>query len=151
MAIKNVSHIAVGVRDIDRSLPFWTDVVGLHVTLDAVEEFTVADRLIQRRGVYLRDSEGDDEAFVVLDQSLTEPYTSDPKQLFEIGVHHFGFWVDNLDEIAQRARRAGATIVREPSEGADTTTYGELPGRLVRTMFVRDPDGNVVQFDQRIS
>jgi methylmalonyl-CoA/ethylmalonyl-CoA epimerase len=150
MAIKNVSHIAVGVRDMDRSLPFWTDVVGLHVSLDTIEEFTIDGERIQRRGVYLREREGADEPFVVLDQQLTKLKSGEPKPLFEIGVHHFGFWVDNIDEIHARARTAGVPIVVEPSKrGADTATYGEPSGGFVRSMFVRDPDGNFVQFDQR--
>ena len=150
--VKNVSHIAIGVRDMERSLPFWTDVVGLHVTLDTVEEFTIGGEVVRRRGVYLREREGPDEAFVVLDQQLTRPRDENPKGLFEVGVHHVGFWVDNLDEIAARARAAGVPIIVEPSErGADTVTYGEPPGGRVRGMFVRDPDDNVVQFDERVA
>jgi catechol 2,3-dioxygenase-like lactoylglutathione lyase family enzyme len=150
MAIKNVSHIAIGVRDMDTSLPFWTDVVGLHVTLDTIEEFTIGGQLVRRRGVYLRDQEGPDEPFVVLDEQLTRDKTGEPKPLFDVGVHHFGFWVDDIDAIVGRARAAGAPIIVEPSErGADTVTYGEPPGGFVRATFIRDPDGNVVQFDQR--
>jgi catechol 2,3-dioxygenase-like lactoylglutathione lyase family enzyme len=150
MAVKNVSHIAIGVRDMERSLPFWTEVVGLHVSLDAQEEFTIGGEVIRRRGVYLREREGPDEPFVVLDEQLTRPKAGEPKPLFEVGVHHFGFWVDDIDAIAGRARAAGAPIIAEPSQrGSDTAAYGEPPGGLVRSMFVRDPDGNVVQFDQR--
>jgi catechol 2,3-dioxygenase-like lactoylglutathione lyase family enzyme len=152
MSVKNVSHIAIGVRDIDQSLPFWTEVVGLHVSLDAEEEFTIGGEVIRRRGVYLREREGPDEPFVVLDEQLTQVAAGEPKALFEIGVHHIGFWVDDIDAIAERARAAGVPILVEPSErGADTTTYGEPPGGFVRGMFVRDPEGNVVQFDQRVS
>ena len=152
MPIRNVSHIAIGVRNVDVSLPFWTEVVGLHVSLDSREEFTVEGTVMRRRGVYLREREGADEPFVVLDEGLTAPYEGEPKPLFQIGVHHFGFWVDNIDAIAARARAAGTPIVVEPSEsGSDTTLYGEPPGGRVRSMFVRDPDGNTVQFDQRVS
>jgi catechol 2,3-dioxygenase-like lactoylglutathione lyase family enzyme len=152
MPIKNVSHIAIGVRSVDVSLPFWTEVVGLHVSLDSREEFTVEGTVMRRRGVYLREREGADEPFVVLDEGLTTPYEGEPKPLFQIGVHHFGFWVDDIDAIAERARHAGTPIVVEPSEsGTDTTLYGEPPGGRVRSMFVRDPDGNTVQFDQRVS
>ena len=56
--VKNVSHIAIGVRDMERSLPFWTEVVGLHVTLDTVEEFTIGGEVVRRRGVYLRERRG---------------------------------------------------------------------------------------------
>ena len=150
MPVRNVSHIAIGVRDMDRSLPFWTEVVGLHVTLDTAEEFTIDGELVRRRGVYLREAEGPDAAFVVLDEQITRPREGTPKPLFDIGVHHIGFWVDDLDGIAERARAAGVPIVAEPSaRGADTALYGEPPGGFVRSMFVRDPDGNTVQFDQR--
>ena len=150
MPIRNVSHIAIGVRDMDRSLPFWTEVVGFHVSLDAIEEFMIDGRAVRRRGVYLREREGADEPFVVLDQQLTDPKYGEPTPLFDIGIHHFGFWVDDLDQIVERVRMAGVPIVAEPSErGADTATYGEPPGGFVRSMFVRDPDGNYVQFDQR--
>ncbi|HVM63463.1 MAG TPA: VOC family protein [Acidimicrobiales bacterium] len=152
MPIKNVSHIAIGVRDMEAALPFWTDVVGLHVTLDTEERFTIGGEEIRRRGVYLREQEGPDEPFIVLDEQLTRAKSGEPKPLFDIGVHHFGFWVDDIDAIASRARAAGTPIIVEPSErGADTVTYGEPPGGFVRSMFVRDPDGNTVQFDQRVT
>lgn len=151
MPVRNVSHIAIGVRDMDRSLPFWTDVVGLHVTLDTVEEFKVGGEVVRRRGVYLREREGPDDAFVVLDQQLSQSPEGSPKPLFEVGLHHFGFWVDDLDAIHDRAQAAGVTVMVRPGRrGADSTTYGEPRGRLVRAMFLNDPDGNVIQFDQRV-
>src|ERR1700722_11868387 len=114
MTMINISHIAIGVRDINTSLPFWTDVVGLHVTLDAeVEQISLGGKTVRRRGVYLRGEEGPDSTFIVLDESLTDPYTGEPKALFEIGVHHFSFWVHNIDEILERARAAALEIVRE--------------------------------------
>jgi catechol 2,3-dioxygenase-like lactoylglutathione lyase family enzyme len=151
MPVRNVSHIAIGVRDMDRSLPFWTDVVGLHVTLDTVEEFTLRSGVVRRRGVYLREREGPDEAFVVLDQQLSQPPDGVPKPLFEVGMHHVGFWVDDIDAIHERAKAAGVTVMVAPGQrGADTITYGEPPGRSVRAMFLNDPEGNVIQFDQRV-
>lgn len=148
MTIYNVSHIAIGVRDMDRALPFWTEVVGLHVTLDTEEQFTIGEHVVRRRGVYLREREGPHEPFVVLDQPLTHEPTGEPKPLFAVGVHHVGFWVSDVDAIAERARAAGLEILVGPGD-ADTTTYGEAPGGVVRSMFVRDPEGNVIQFDQR--
>jgi catechol 2,3-dioxygenase-like lactoylglutathione lyase family enzyme len=151
MPVRNVSHIAIGVRDMDNVLPFWTGVVGLHVSLDAIEEFMIGDEVIRRRGVYLRETEGTDEPFVVLDQQLTRPPAGSPKALFECGVHHFGFWVDDLDGIWGRAIEAGITIVSEPTPtGSDTTNFGEPSGGFVRGMIVRDPEGNAVQFDERV-
>jgi catechol 2,3-dioxygenase-like lactoylglutathione lyase family enzyme len=152
MPVKNISHIAIGVRDMDAALPFWTDVVGFHISLDATEEFTMDGKLTRRRGVYLREQEGANEPFIVLDQRLTTPYEGEPTPLFQIGVHHFGFWVDNIDDIAARASAAGVTIVVAPSlAGVDTPAYGEPSGGRIRSMFVRDPEGNTAQFDQRVT
>ena len=35
--------------------------------------------------------------------------------------------------------------------GADTVMYGEPPGGRVKSVFLRDPEGNYVQLDQRVS
>jgi len=149
--MRNVSHIAIGVREMDEVLPFWTDVVRLHVSLDAIEEFKIGDEVIRRRGVYLREAEGSHEPFVVLDQQLTRAPAGAPKPLFERGIHHVGFWVDDLDEVRARAIEAGITIVSEPTAtGSDTANFGEPPGGFVRGMIVRDPEGNVIQFDERV-
>ena len=39
MTIEAVSHIAVGVRDMEVALGFYRDVLGLRVTADNIEEF----------------------------------------------------------------------------------------------------------------
>jgi catechol 2,3-dioxygenase-like lactoylglutathione lyase family enzyme len=150
MAVTNVSHIAIAVRDMDRALPFWTDVVGLHVSLDTIEEFAMSGRPLRRRAVYLREREGANESFLVLDQPCEGAAPGEVKAMFDLGVHHFGFWVDDIDDITERARISGAPLISGPVT-TDTLRYGEAPGHAVRTLLVRDPDGNVVQFDQRQS
>lgn len=146
--VTNVSHIAIAVRDMDSTLPFWTGVVGLHVTLDTIEEFAISGRAMRRRAVYLRQREGANEPFLVLDQPCDGVAPGEVKAMFELGVHHFGFWVDDIDEIAERARASGAPVLAGPVT-TDSIRYGEAAGNPVRTLLVRDPDGNVIQFDQR--
>ena len=148
MAVTNVSHVAIAVRDMDRALPFWIEVVGLRVTLDTIEEFSMSSRPFSRRAVYLRQREGDNEPFLVLDQPCDGGAPGEVKAMFDLGLHHFGFWVDDLDAIADRVRAAGTPIISGPV-AADTLRYGEAAGKVVRTLLVRDPDGNVIQFDER--
>ena len=73
MGIQAVSHIAVGVRDMDVALPFYRDVLGMYVSADKVEEFPQGPDQppAQRRAVYLRWVDGPHASFVVLDQQLT--------------------------------------------------------------------------------
>ena len=38
MTIRAISHVAIGVRDMDRALRFYRDALGLRVKLDTTEE-----------------------------------------------------------------------------------------------------------------
>ena len=51
----------------------------------------------------------------------------------------------------ERVRGAGIAVVMggDGGPGADTVMYGEPPGGRVRSVFLRDPEGNYVQLDQR--
>ena len=151
MSIRNISHVAIGVSDMDKALPFYRDVLGLVVSHDDTEVFDAVGDLPAhtRRGVYLRWSEGDDEAFIVLDYH-DRGQAPDPKAFYAMGIHHFGFWVDSADAIHARALKAGATVLVPPTD-SDSLLFGEAPGRTMRTCLLRDPDGNILQFDQRVN
>ena len=149
MAVRNLSHVAAGVRDMDRSLPFYRDVIGLAVHFDGIEDFG-GDPPTRRRGVYLRWSDDPHAPFVVLDQQLSTTSEGVTKDLYEVGIHHFGFWAEDLDAIAARAATAGAPVVYGPSD-VDTALYAEPPGGTIRLLILRDPDGNIVQLDQRVT
>ena len=143
-----MSHIAVGVSDMDRALVFWRDVMALTVDLDTVEELPgPGGEPRRRRGVYLRWEQGRHASFVVLDQQLTIDPFGAPAKLFQTGVHHVSFWVDDMEPFLRRAVKHGFAA-GEPSV-ADTVAYGEAPGGRVRTAFIRDEDGNWVQLDER--
>jgi catechol 2,3-dioxygenase-like lactoylglutathione lyase family enzyme len=153
MTIEAVSHIAVGVRDMDVALGFYRDVLGLRVTADKIEEFAqgAGQPPAKRRAVYLRWVDGPHASFIVLDQQITNDIKGEPAQLFQMGVHHFAFWVDDLDAMLARVREADVAVVLGGGDGpgADTAMYGEPPGGFVRSAFLRDPEGNYVQLDQR--
>jgi catechol 2,3-dioxygenase-like lactoylglutathione lyase family enzyme len=154
MAVKGVSHVAIGVSDFDRSVAFYRDVIGMPVVVEEVETFPQGTGLWQvgasRRVAYVRWREGPDESFLVLDQWPQEKRPAgSPAKLFQVGVHHFGFWVDDIETVLERCQTAGCKVLSPAREG-DTKAYGEPPGRKVLSAFMQDPDGNVVQLDQRL-
>jgi len=65
-------------------------------------------------------------------------------------LHHFSFWVDDLRERVEKLKTAGVKILLPPTE-SDTAAYGEPAGGKVLTALFEDPDGTIVQFDQRLS
>ena len=149
MSVKGVSHIAVGVTDIERALAFYVKVIGLHPIADKVEEFPglLDDKRLHRRAVYLAAASDDKEAFLVLDQDLIGPADGAPSALLGLGIHHFSLWVDKLDPVIERALHNGYTVIT-PSTGPDADYW--MPAEAeIRSVFIRDPDGNYVQLDQR--
>lgn len=156
--MKLASHIAIGVRDIESSLAFYRDVLGMSVIRDAVNE-PPADALYdrdvgstRRREVMLRMGGNEqagygDNLFLAISQS-DELAGNEPLNLGHIGIHHVGFWVDDIPALAERLRDAG----HEPISTKDTTGvgYGEGAEQKMRAMFVKDPDGTILQFDQRV-
>ena len=146
MTIRAVSHIAVGVRDMEVALGFYRDVLGLRVTADKIEEFPQGPGQppAQRRAVYLRWVDGPHASFIVLDQQITNAIKGEPAELFQMGCHHFAFWVDDIDAMMAKVREAGvAVIMGGDGPGADTVMYGEPPGGLVRSVVPARPRGQL--------
>ena len=115
--MRGISHIAIGVRDMDKSLPFYRDVVGLRVVADEVERLGgmrgVTDH--ERRAARLVWDNGLWATYVVLSQS---PGTASgtPSKLDQIGIHHFSFYVDDLRDRFERVKNSGAKVVLAPTE-----------------------------------
>jgi catechol 2,3-dioxygenase-like lactoylglutathione lyase family enzyme len=138
----------------DRALHFYRDLLGLRVTLDTMERIGGMGTLFanpqkgQRRAVYMRFEDGPHASFIVLSQNGVE-VQGDAIKLDQVGVHHFAFWVDDLRERVEQLKAAGVPILVPPIE-SDTVAYGEPPGKKVLTCLFQDPDGIIVQFDQRM-
>lgn len=152
MKIRGTSHIAIGVSNMERALRFYRDLLGLRVTLDDPNEnpggqLSRVSGQPTRHGVYLRWEDGPDAAFIVLSEN--RPTSGEPLKLNQVGIHHFAFWVDDLEATFEKVKAAGVPIVLPPST-FDTVAYGEATGGKVMTTLFKDPDGTVIQLDQRV-
>jgi len=105
--MRGISHVAIGISDMERSLRFYRDLLGLTVTLDKEEPVRGSERLFadpaqnRRRAVYLKWAEGPEAGFVVLSQKPGEP-SGRPIKIDQLGIHHFSFWVNDLRERVER-------------------------------------------------
>ncbi len=119
-----LTHIALRVTDLARSVAFYSAYAGLVVAHERDEDGT--------RVVWLAERADDpDFVFVLIPMAHSEGERP--------GVHHFGFSVvrrDDVDAIAARARADG--ILREGPRDA-----GPVVGYFC---IVEDPDRNWVEF-----
>lgn len=137
----------------DRSLAFYRDQLGMEVTSDRVQAtepspmYQQAAKASSRRVAQLRWADDPDAAFLVL--STFPDATGEPLRLDQVGIHHVALWVRDLRAIADRVRAQGLPIVMEPTE-VDARGYGGRKGDRVLTCLFEDPDGIILQLDERL-
>jgi catechol 2,3-dioxygenase-like lactoylglutathione lyase family enzyme len=152
--MRAISHVAIGVSDMKRSLPFYRDLLGLKISLDTEETIKFSAKSgepaeVKRHAIYMRWEDGQDATFIVLSQNHPNS-TGQPLKLNQVGIHHFSFWVDDLKKRVVKLKAAGVPIVVEPSESAGEA-YGEPHEKRILTTIFKDPDGTMIQFDQRLN
>ena len=103
MITNGVSHIAVGVRNMDASLRFYHDLLGFEIVRDEVQstQGTVLPAVYhephdQRRVATLYWKKGKHAAFLVLSEHSDKPVSGEPIKLDQIGIHHFLISLPNL-------------------------------------------------------
>jgi len=152
--MNGVSHLAIGVRDMERSLKFYRDLLGLEVRYDQMQPIGGMGSLYanpqkgQRRAAHLHYGEGENRGFLVLTE-MPGGMPGEAIKLDEVGISHFSWWVDDIRGIYERLKSAGVKILVPPYE-TDAGGYGENPGRKYLTCLFEDPDGIMVQLDQRV-
>lgn len=94
-----------------------------------------------RRVVYLGFGDGDTKPFLVLTEHPGDTISGKPILLDQVGISHFSFTVPDVAALTERLLAAGVETCGPPDswQGDDGT---------IRTVFFRDPDGILVQFDQ---
>ena len=146
MEATGVTHIGICVRDMDKSLAFYRDALGMKVLGDRATDPSDGGRLHNykhqrktRRWVSLSYGEGASPT-LTLTSHPTESPDGQPILLDQVGITHFSFAVNDVKGLAEELVAKGVEL-GGPVE-AFTNDNGEM-----RSIYVRDPDGILVQFN----
>ena len=146
MQASGVSHIAVCVRDLDESLKFYRDILGMTVTVDRVQDTTsgglpqvYAHRRATRRQAILSYGAGAIPTLVMTSHPGDAPDGA-PIKLDQVGISHISFTVPDVKALADELISKGVELAG-PLDG-----FTNADG-AVSSIFVYDPDGILVQFD----
>ena len=141
-----VTHIGICVRDMDKSLAFYRDALGMTVLGDRDTDPTEAGRPHNykhrrktRRWVSLSYGEGAAPTLTLTSHPEEQP-DGQPILLDQIGISHIAFGIDNVKALAEELASKGIELAG-PVE-AFTNSNGEM-----KSIYVRDPDGILVQFN----
>lgn len=146
-----MAHVGITVRDMDRALGFYRDLLGLQVLGD----LTIAGEEIERitqvagaklRAVYLRsrdDVKGPPLELLHFEEPQGEtgvPYV----RLTNPGITEVAFWVKDMDTMYQELRVHGVEFY-SPPQLFDLEGYGK-----VKVVYFRDPDGTTLELLQTV-
>ena len=152
MKARGVSHIAVCVADLEKSLEFYRDVLGLTVKLHATQEMArrpgaESAEMYERprtartvANVWL-DEPSSPQPFLVLTSHPGDQVGGEPIKLDQRGISHISFEVENVKAFAEELIAKGVELAGTMGDFTDGSGN-------VRTFFVYDPDGILVQFDE---
>lgn len=126
--IKKINHVAIAVSDVDASLTFWRDALGLAV--DHVEDVPSQKAMV----VFIPVGESEVE--------LVRPTSEDTgvaKFLAERGggMHHLCFEVDDIEGMLEDLKAKGVRLINE--------TPLELPGRKMAFIHPKSSGGVLVE------
>jgi len=137
--MKAIRHIGIVVSNIDKSLHFYRDLLGLKIVKDMNESGAFIDNISDLKGVQVRTVKmaADDGNLIELLCYSSHPDSPDRKKLInQIGCSHVAFTVENLDEEYDKLTKAGIQFNAPPQHS---------PDGYAKVTFCKDPDGSHVE------
>lgn len=130
---RGIHHVALRVRDFERSLTFYRDTLGLRLR-------TIWGEAPARAAMLDTGGGGILELFEQPDRELSRS---------EGALLHFALHVASLDKAIAAARAAGLDVVEEPRSMNLAAPAGRAPHPM-RVAYFRGPDGELVElFEER--
>lgn len=123
-----ILHAMIRVKDIDASMKFYTELLGLKKT----HEIKLEDCLLH----FLKGEDGDFEI------ELTENFET-PENAYENGnaFGHFAVETKDMDKFSERVNELGYTYLYEPF------VMEEAQSKIA---FIKDPDGNEIEIIEKL-
>ena len=149
MPTLGVSHVSICVSDLEKSLAFYRDLLGFRIVGEHGADATVPPVSLscknkhsgRVRAVEMAYGEGDVRPQIWLEQFLGDPPDGKGIRLDQIGVTHLSFTVPNVEELTKELMSKGVKASSPPEALADASGH-------YHTVFLLDPDGIMVQFDE---
>ena len=138
-------HTGLTVRDLERSLRFYRDLLGMEVVLEQEKQGGYLAQIVGYESAHVRMAHlafpGGGHRLELFEYVSPEP-RGQPGEPRDVGITHVCLAVDDVDALFERLRTAGADFYSIPiavDTGANAGGYG---------VYVRDPDGITLELFQ---
>ncbi|MDA0080575.1 VOC family protein [Brachyspira hyodysenteriae] len=147
--LKEVMHIGLTVSDMERSINFYRDVLGLTLIGEALMEGEETDALFAMNDckvkiAYLNGSDNIIAPPIELLQFISPETIKDESKLNKISTSEICFRVDNIEKVYKHLIDNNVECLSSPQE-FDFTSYGFSKSKV---LYFKDPDGIILELMQ---
>ena len=146
-----VTHVGVCVRDMEESLKFYRDALGMTVIGEKITDITEGGTQTARLDNYALERNTRHWVSLAYGENLTPTLTltshpgekpdGQPILLDQVGISHISFGVADVASLADDLIAKGYELAGSRESYTD-------PNGDIKSIYVRDPDGILVQFNR---
>lgn len=140
--IKNFRHACIVVRNLDKSLKFYRDILGLKVFKILNVEGKYPETVLNIKGIKLTYVKMHSPAQSKDSPPIFELHSwKNPRILPRRGYNHISFTVEDIDYEYKRLNKLGVKFISKPIKAPDSNT---------KVCFGYDPDNNLIEFVEEL-
>ena len=143
--MKAIRHFGIVISNLDKSLHFYRDLLGLKIKREALEEGDFIDNISNLKDTKVKTIKmaADDGYLIELLYYKSHPRKPDRnKKICNIGASHPAFTVENLDYEYKRLKEEGIEFTTPPQISSD--------GKA-KVTFCYDPDNVLIELVEEIN
>ncbi|MCH2176478.1 MAG: VOC family protein [Lentisphaeria bacterium] len=149
--ILNVDHINIVVKDLDRTIHFYCDILGFDLLMRRRFSGEWIDGIVALEGVdaevaFVRPKGGGVRIELL---QYHHPLGARPKQqgiANTLGIRHIAFRVENINKLQENLEAAGVEFVSRVFAVPGQVVQGQANEKSL--CYFHDPEGNLLEFTQ---
>ena len=143
--MKAIRHFGIVVQNMEKSLHFYRDLLGLQIKRDMQEEGEFIDTILGLQKVKVHTvkmvSDNGDTLVELLEYTSHEGKRRENYEIFDVGASHVAFTVENADAEYERLQEAGVRFNCSPQVS---------PDGKAKVTFCYDPDGVPIELVEEL-
>ncbi len=140
--VKKIRHFGIVVKDMQKSLYFYRDLLGLEILREMDESGNYIDNMLDLENVRVKTvklSASNGITLIELLEFKSHKERKIVRKFYDIGASHVAFTVENIDECYRILSEKGIEFNTSPQNS---------PDGYVKVTFCKDPDGTPVELVQ---